>query len=105
MSEIDRQLHEAMGLCIHKLKSHEFIRVCTKCDDRFPIGTWDDELIPSYSTDPVAYMKVLIPWAMNEKWWLKFMYWLGGKYGGAILNIMLNPERGSAAIAEYLEGK
>ena len=105
--EINQTIHEVMGKCWHdadKRVGDSFIIplqwFCTKCGDEVGHeGVYMSPLHPSYTTSWADYGPML-EWAMKQEWGRKLLegYALNG-----CVEILLNPLRGSTAIAEFLK--
>lgn len=82
--------------------------VCKHCLLEFMAGKMPTN--PSYTTDPVAYLEAMAEMQERE-WWGDFKNWLwdmhksnrASKIETIIDGILLNPHRGSHALAEWLD--
>jgi hypothetical protein len=124
---INRLLHLGRGLCPHEADpktvgrlEEKWEALCVHCGE--PIGapsgvSWTSTLMPDYTTDKAAYLDYL-QWASGEKeLWCGFKqytfkkqfpswgpYWRYLKWFEAEFDdIILNPEKGTAALALYIE--
>lgn len=101
--EINRVIHEkARGLCWHEEDCRESERwtdeyevFCKKCNKICP------EDNPSYTSDWSAYGPML-EWAKEEKWWIDFLGYFWMKNTENAVTSLLNPLKGSTALAEFI---
>ena len=97
--EINQLLHErVMGECWH-----EYLHgICIKC------GRWSNHggMIsanwnPSYTSSWADYGR-LLEVAMTKEWWNDFAYYSNGDFK---ISTMLNPLKGSTAMAEFVKAR
>lgn len=110
--EINKIIHEARGLCWHEWEPQEShwnccgFATCKKCGvntDREERDYQEQYQNPSHTSSWADYGPML-EWAMKEPWWYDFVEEIYDT-PKVMLFHMLNPLRGSTAIAEFLKGR
>lgn len=112
--ELNKFLREKMGKCWHETWYRHNGTSSIECWKCRAIAPYDEGLHvydfenPSYSTSAEAYLRELIPWAMEQGWWgdfrARFRHLDDGKpYLYCHFDeVVLSPERGAPLIAEFL---
>jgi len=100
--EIDQLLHDrVIGECWHRADKDAFFgpgwSLCIFCKEQLTVN-------PSYTSSWADYGR-LLEVAMTKEWWFDFLnnIVISWVHQYEVLSIVLNPHRGSTAMAEFVK--
>jgi hypothetical protein len=108
--QINQLIHEkVMGKCWHNADKRVGDSIiiplqwfCTKCGDEVGHeGVYMSPLHPSYTSSWADYGPMLEE-CMKKEWWNDFAYYSNGDFK---ISTMLNPLKGSTAMAEFVKAR
>lgn len=108
--EINQIIQEkAMGGCWHEIDDNGYVLASNpmsgKCRHCRGLMTKGKPNNPSFTSSWADYGPMLEQ-TMKKEWWFDFLFlWHGSRRGHTISIELLNPLKGSTALAEFLEGR
>lgn len=99
ITERDKFLTEAMGLCWHEGRWYGFYWCCSNCDTTLPRNA-DNNI----DFDSWPGFGILWEWSLKQEWWISFISHIGSPYALTVIQYTyINPSRFADAVFEFLK--